>query len=83
MHVVVPEGVEWSALSRALRARDTVLAGGQGKLTGRVFRIGHLGAVNVDDIVRAHGGAVGVDTSSLGGARFWFSIPLEPETPLS
>jgi signal transduction histidine kinase len=37
----------------------------------------------VDDIVRAHGGAVGVDTSSLGGARFWFSIPLEPQEPLS
>lgn len=30
-----------------------MLAGGQGKLTGKVFRIGHLGAVNVDDIVRA------------------------------
>ena len=49
----LPEGVEWSALSKALRARETVLAGGQGKLTGKVFRIGHLGAVNVDDIVRA------------------------------
>ena len=49
----LPEGAEWSALSKALRARDTVLAGGQGKLTGKVFRIGHLGAVNVDDIVRA------------------------------
>ena len=31
----------------------------------------------VDDIVRAHGGAVGVDTSPLGGARFWFSIPAQ------
>jgi aspartate aminotransferase-like enzyme len=49
----LPEEVEWSALSKALRARNTVLAGGQGKLTGKVFRIGHLGAVNVDDIVRA------------------------------
>jgi aspartate aminotransferase-like enzyme len=49
----LPEGVEWSALSKALRARDTVLAGGQGRLTGKVFRIGHLGQVGVDDIVRA------------------------------
>jgi aspartate aminotransferase-like enzyme len=49
----LPEGVEWSALSKALRARDTVLAGGQGRLAGKVFRIGHLGQVNVDDIVRA------------------------------
>lgn len=50
---LVPEAVEWSALSKALRDRGTVLAGGQGRLTGRVFRIGHLGAVSVDDIVRA------------------------------
>jgi aspartate aminotransferase-like enzyme len=50
---VVPEGVEWSALSRALRARDTVLAGGQGRLTGKVFRVGHLGQVDVEDVARA------------------------------
>ena len=49
----VPEGVEWSALSKELRGRGLVLAGGQGKLTGKVFRIGHLGDVHVDDIVRA------------------------------
>ncbi len=49
----LPEGVEWSALSEELRARGLVLAGGQGKLTGRVFRIGHLGWVSVEDIVRA------------------------------
>lgn len=42
-----------------------------------------LGLSIVDDIVRAHGGAVGVDASSLGGARFWFSIPLEPQAPLT
>jgi aspartate aminotransferase-like enzyme len=49
----LPEGVEWSALSGELRARGLVLAGGQGKLKGRVFRIGHLGWVSVEDIVRA------------------------------
>jgi aspartate aminotransferase-like enzyme len=32
-----------------------VLAGGQGKLKGRIFRVGHLGAVNVDDILGAIG----------------------------
>ena len=49
----VPAGVEWSAVSKELQARGLVLAGGQGKLKGKVFRIGHLGHVSVDDIVRA------------------------------
>jgi aspartate aminotransferase-like enzyme len=49
----LPEGVEWSALNKELRGRGLVLAGGQGRLTGKIFRIGHLGLVNVDDIVRA------------------------------
>jgi aspartate aminotransferase-like enzyme len=49
----LPPGVEWSALNRELRARGLVLAGGQGKLKGRIFRVGHLGHVNVDDIVNA------------------------------
>lgn len=70
----LPEGVEWSSLSKALRARDTVLAGGQGRLTGKILRIGHLGAVNVDDIVRAlealesAAAEVGVPVSSDGPA---------------
>jgi len=48
----LPDGMEWSDMSRVCRARGLVLAGGQGNLTGRIFRVGHLGAVNVDDIVR-------------------------------
>ena len=49
----VPEDVEWSSLNRELLARGLVLAGGQGKLKGRILRIGHLGDVSVDDIVSA------------------------------
>ena len=49
----VPAGVEWSAVSKELQARGLVLAGGQGKLKGKVFRIGHLGHVSLDDIVHA------------------------------
>jgi aspartate aminotransferase-like enzyme len=48
----LPEGVEWSALTKACRARGLVLAGGQGPLTGKIFRVGHLGSVSTDDIVR-------------------------------
>lgn len=40
-----------------------------------------LGLSIVQDIVRAHGGEVGVERSPLGGARFWFSIPTRPGTP--
>jgi aspartate aminotransferase-like enzyme len=50
---LVPEALEWSAFNKALQARGLVLAGGQGKMKGRIFRIGHLGDVSVDDIVSA------------------------------
>lgn len=40
-----------------------------------------LGLAIVEDIVRAHGGQVGIDRSDLGGARLWFSIPLEAADP--
>ena len=41
----LPDGVEWSALNKELRARGLVLAGGQGWLPGKIFRVGHLGDV--------------------------------------
>jgi aspartate aminotransferase-like enzyme len=50
---LVPDGVEWSALNTQLRAHGLQLAGGQGKMKGRIFRIGHLGDATVDDIVTA------------------------------
>ena len=48
-----PDGVEVSAL-RTLLEDDygVVLAGGQGKLQGKIFRIGHLGLVEEDDITQ-------------------------------
>ncbi len=48
----LPDGVEWSTFTKACRARNLVIAGGQGNLLGKIFRVGHLGDVNVDDIVR-------------------------------
>jgi aspartate aminotransferase-like enzyme len=47
----IPEGLDWKAFNAELRARGAIVAGGQGKLTGKVFRVGHLGAVTVDDIL--------------------------------
>jgi len=51
----LPGGIEWSALNREMRARGLVVAGGQDTLAGKIMRIGHLGAVDVDDVVAAIG----------------------------
>jgi PAS domain S-box-containing protein len=40
-----------------------------------------LGLSIVEDVVRAHAGEVGVYASPLGGARFWFTIPVKPGEP--
>jgi aspartate aminotransferase-like enzyme len=49
-----PDGVDGKALSK--RAREefgVVLGGGQGKLEGKIFRVGHLGWVSQDDVAQA------------------------------
>jgi aspartate aminotransferase-like enzyme len=48
---LLPEGLEWKAFNGAVKRQDVVLAGGQGKLTGRIFRVGHLGSVTVEEIL--------------------------------
>ena len=50
---VIPEGLDWKAFNADLKSHQLVVAGGQGKLTGKVFRLGHLGSVTVDEIVEA------------------------------
>lgn len=47
----IPEDLDWKSFNAELRARGAIVAGGQGKLTGKVFRVGHLGSVTVDDIL--------------------------------
>ena len=49
----IPDGLDWKAFNGEIKARGVILAGGQGKLTGKVFRVGHLGSVAVEDIVDA------------------------------
>jgi aspartate aminotransferase-like enzyme len=49
--VHMPDGLEWKAFDADLRARGLVAAGGQGALAGKIFRVGHLGDVTMDDIV--------------------------------
>jgi len=66
----IPEDLDWKAFNGEVKARQVVLAGGQGKLKGKIFRVGHLGAVNLDDIL----GAIGV----LEEVARVFGRPVEP-----
>ena len=54
--VRLPHGTDWKPLNAQAKQRALVLAGGQGKLVGQVFRLGHLGSVTVEEIL----GAIGV-----------------------
>jgi aspartate aminotransferase-like enzyme len=50
---IPPPGVDVAALRQLLREKyGVVIAGGQGKMTGKMVRIGHLGAVADGDIVQ-------------------------------
>jgi alanine-glyoxylate transaminase/serine-glyoxylate transaminase/serine-pyruvate transaminase len=49
----LPDGLDWKTFNTALKAQDLVLAGGQGKLAGKVFRVGHLGSVTTGEILEA------------------------------
>ncbi|MGO9178141.1 MAG: pyridoxal-phosphate-dependent aminotransferase family protein [Candidatus Limnocylindrales bacterium] len=49
----VPADLDWKAFNADLRRRGLVVAGGQGKLTGQIFRVGHLGYVSVNQILAA------------------------------
>ena len=49
----IPDGLDWKGFNGDLKARGLVVAGGQARLAGKVFRIGHLGSVSVEDIVDA------------------------------
>lgn len=51
--VRLPDDLTWPGFSAALRDRGLIVAGGQGPLAGRIFRIGHLGAVQLPDILAA------------------------------
>jgi aspartate aminotransferase-like enzyme len=47
----MPEGIDGRRLMGLMRTEENVvLAGGQGKITNDIFRIGHLGYVYQEDI---------------------------------
>jgi aspartate aminotransferase-like enzyme len=49
----VPDGLDWKAFNAEVKRQGVVLAGGQGKLAGKIFRLGHLGSVTVEEIIGA------------------------------
>lgn len=63
----VPDGLDWPTFNRELRARGLVIAGGQGALSGKILRIGHLGAVELADIEAALA-VIGDALDALGAA---------------
>jgi len=49
--IAVPEGIQWAQLNATLlKDYQVALAGGQGALSGKVFRIGHMGFVSGEDL---------------------------------
>jgi aspartate aminotransferase-like enzyme len=61
--VLSPEGVNAEDIrARLLNEYDILVAGGQGELKGRIFRIGHLGWVHtqeIDEVLRALAQVIG------------------------
>lgn len=51
----IPEDLDWKPFNAELRRLGLVVAGGQGQLTGKIFRIGHLGTVTVEEILATMG----------------------------
>lgn len=49
----LPDDLDWKAFNGTLRKLGLVVAGGQGALKGRIFRIGHLGHITVPAILNA------------------------------
>lgn len=49
----LPEGLEWAPFNAAMRDRGLVIAGGQGKWTGRILRFGHMGDVGIEEMAQA------------------------------
>jgi len=52
--VRAPEGIDADDVVKALRDRHNItIAGGQGDLKGKIFRLGHIGFFDVFDITTA------------------------------
>ena len=56
-----PDGADSAAfMARAQREHDTIFGGGEGELRGRIFRIGHMGLIDLQPLADAVDVAVGL-----------------------
>src|SRR6478672_1900192 len=62
----VPDDLDWKAFNGEVKRRGVVLAGGQGKLAGKIFRLGHLGSVTLEEIL---GAMSALEIVSIGAGR--------------
>ena len=68
--VKVPEGVDGKAFQKLCQDEyDLIIAGGQAKLAGKIFRIGHLGFVSEEDVKSA------LDVLAKALPRVGFAVP--------
>jgi aspartate aminotransferase-like enzyme len=51
----VPAGIEGGAIVKGFRKRGITIAGGQGSMRGKIFRIAHMGYVDDSDVLIALG----------------------------
>jgi aspartate aminotransferase-like enzyme len=49
----LPDGIEWAPFNADMRGRGLVVAGGQGKMAGRILRFGHMGDVGIEEMADA------------------------------
>ena len=49
----LPEGLDWAPFNADMRGRGLIVAGGQGKWAGRIMRFGHMGMVEIEEMVEA------------------------------
>jgi aspartate aminotransferase-like enzyme len=49
----LPDGLEWAPFNAAMRAKGLIVAGGQGAWAGRILRLGHMGAVGIEEMREA------------------------------
>ncbi|BAN90988.1 pyridoxal-phosphate-dependent aminotransferase family protein [Aeropyrum camini] len=74
--VYLPQGVEWPSFYSEMRKRGVEIAGGLGSLKGRIFRVGHMGEVDANDLV-ATVAAVERALASLGYREARLGLGLE------
>jgi aspartate aminotransferase-like enzyme len=46
----LPDALEWGPFNAAMRAKGLIVAGGQGAWAGRILRLGHMGAVGIEEM---------------------------------